>query len=134
LKAVVDTNVLISAFVFPGGSPEAVYRLALVGSFDLVTSPPLLLELGRILQQKFEWEPTIAEDAVMQVVRIGTIVEPATSVSDIEDDPADNRVLEAAAECNADAIVSGDRHLLDLGTWRGIPILPPALFIAEQAT
>ena len=134
MKAVVDTNVLISAFVFPGGSPEAVYRLALVGSFDLVTSPPLLLELGRILQQKFEWEPTMAEDAVRQVARVGTIVEPATSVSDIEHDPADNRVLEAAAESNADAIVSGDRHLLDLGTWRGIPILPPALFIAEQAT
>ncbi len=134
MKAVVDTNVLISAFVFPGGSPEAVYRLALVGAFDLVTSPPLLLELGRILQQKFQWEPTMAEDAVRQVARIGTIVEPATSVSDIEDDPADNRVLEAAAESDADAIVSGDRHLLDLGTWRGIPILPPALFIAEQAT
>jgi len=134
LKAVVDTNVLISAFVFPGGSPEAVYRLALVGSFDLVTSPPPLLELGRILQQKFEWEPPMAEDAVRQLARIGTIVEPATSVSDIEDDPADNRVLEAAAESNADAIVSGDRHLLDLGTWRGIRILPPALFIAEQPT
>lgn len=134
MKAVVDTNVLISAFVFPGGSPEAVYRLALDGSFDLVTSPPLLLELGRVLQQKFEWEPTMAEDAVMQVARIGTIVEPATSVFNIEDDPADNRVLEAAAESNADAIISGDRHLLDLGTWRGIPILPPALFIAEQAT
>ena len=134
MKAVVDTNVLISAFVFPGGSPEAVYRLALVGSFDLVTSPPLLLELGRILQQKFQWEPTMAEDAVRQLARIGTIVEPATSVSDIEDDPAGNRVLEAAAESDADAIVSGDRHLLDLGTWRGIPILPPALFIAEQAT
>lgn len=134
MKAVVDTNVLISAFVFPGGSPEAVYRLALDGSFDLVTSPPLLLELGRVLQQKFEWEPTMAEDAVMQVARIGTIVEPATSVFDIEDDPADNRVLEAAAESNADAVISGDRHLLDLGTWRGIPILPPALFIAEQAT
>lgn len=134
MKAVVDTNVLISAFVFPGGSPEAVYRLALVGSFDLVTSPPLLLELGRILQQKFEWEPPMAEDAVRQVARIGTIVEPATSVSDIEEDTADNRVLEAAAESDADAIVSGDRHLLGLGTWRGIPILPAALFIAEQAT
>ena len=133
MKAVVDTNVLISAFVFPGGSPEAVYRLALVGGFELVTSPPLLLELGRVLQQKFEWEPTMAEDAVMQVARISTIVEPATSVSDIEDDPADNRVLEAAAESDAHAIISGDRHLLDLGSWRGIPILTPAVFIAEQA-
>jgi len=132
LRAVLDTNVLISAFVFPGGSPEAVYRLALGGGFDLVTSPPLLLELGRVLQQKFEWEPAMAEAAVRQVARISTIVEPAATVSDVEDDPADNRVLEAAAEANADAIVTGDRHLLNLETWRGIPILPPARFVGGQ--
>jgi uncharacterized protein len=132
LRAVLDTNVLISAYVFPGGSPDAVYRLALSGGFDLVTSPPLLLELGRVLQQKFEWEPAMAESAVTQVARVSTIVEPAAVVSDVEDDPADNRVLEAAAEAKADAIVTGDRHLLDLDTWRGIPILSPARFIGRQ--
>jgi predicted nucleic acid-binding protein len=39
-------------------------------------------------------------------------------------------VLEAAAEAGADVIVSGDRHLPGLGSWRGIPIEPPAGFIA----
>jgi putative PIN family toxin of toxin-antitoxin system len=132
LKAVLDTNVLISAFVFPGGSPEAVYRLALGGDFDLVTSPPLLLEPGRVLQQKFEWEPSMAEAAVRQVARVSTIVEPSATVADVEDDPADNRVLEAAAEADAAAIVTGDRHLLELDTWRGIPILSPARFISAR--
>jgi putative PIN family toxin of toxin-antitoxin system len=132
LRAVLDTNVLISAFVFPGGRPEAVYRLALGGGFDLVTSPPLLLELGRVLQQKFEWEPAMAEAAVRQVARVSTIVEPAAIVTDVEDDPAHNRVLEAAAEANADAIVTGDRHLLELDIWRGIPILSPARFNVGQ--
>src|SRR2546430_2412581 len=103
-----------------------VYRLALNRSFELVMSSPLFLEFGRVLEQKFAWEPTMAEAAVRQVARIGTIVEPAMSVIDVEEDDADNRVLEAAAEAGADAIVSGDRHLLGLVTWRGIPIVPPA--------
>jgi predicted nucleic acid-binding protein len=53
VKAVLDTNVLISAYVFPGGTPEAVYRLALEGRIEIGTSRPPLAELGRVLGQKF---------------------------------------------------------------------------------
>jgi predicted nucleic acid-binding protein len=45
-------------------------------------------------------------------------------------DPADDRVLEAARAFDADMIVNGDRHLLDLGTWGEIEIVSPAEFIA----
>jgi predicted nucleic acid-binding protein len=48
----------------------------------------------------------------------------------IEADPAGNRVLEAAAAGNVAAVVSGDRHPLGLGAWRGIPIQTPAAFVA----
>lgn len=44
MKVVLDTNVLSSAFLFPGGAPEAVYRLALEGRVELVTSRPLANE------------------------------------------------------------------------------------------
>ena len=50
---------------------------------------------------------------------------------DLEDDPADNRVLEAEAEGAADVIVSGDRHMRRLGPWRGIPTMDPTLFTHE---
>ncbi len=49
VRAVLDTNILMSAFVFPGGAPEAVYRDELEGRLELVTTPPLLAELGRVL-------------------------------------------------------------------------------------
>lgn len=52
-------------------------------------------------------------------------VEPTRAVAEIDADPTDNRVLEAAAEAEADAVVSGDRHLLALGAWRGIAIQTP---------
>ena len=132
MRVVADTNVLVSALIFPGGSPEAFYRLALERRIELVTSRPLLAELGRVLSGKFGWQPERAEEAVAQVVRLAEIVEPREALAEIEADPADNRVLEAAAQGSVDAIVSGDRHLLELGSWRGIAIQTPAAFIAES--
>jgi uncharacterized protein len=132
VRAVLDTNVLISAFVFPGGAPEQVYRRVLDGRITVVTSPPLLSELGRILTDKFDWVPSYAEEVVAQLVRIAVVVEPTEEVADVTDDPTDNRVLEAAAAGAADLIVSGDRHLLSLGTWRDIPIITPAATMEES--
>jgi putative PIN family toxin of toxin-antitoxin system len=131
VRVVLDTNILISAFVFPGGAPEAVYRAALEGRFELVTSPPLLAELGRVLGDKFGWEGSMAEAAVAQVARIGTVVRPPRAVSVIEQDPADNRVLEAAAEGEIDVIISGDRHVLQLRRWRGVRIVRAVALLDE---
>lgn len=130
MRVVVDTNVLVSALIFPGGSPEEVYRLVLEQHIQLVSSPPLLAELGRVLVEKFGWAPEHAREPVEQVVRLAEVVVPRKEVTDIRADPADNRVLEAAAEGGASMIVSGDGHLLDLGSWRGIPIRTPTQILS----
>ena len=131
MKAILDTNVLISAYVFPGGRPEAVYRLALERRLEIGTSRTLLAELGRVLGQKFGWIPDRVEAAVAQMTRIAAVIEPSEVVHVVRADPADDRVLEAARAFDADVIVSGDRHLLDLGTWNEIEIISPAEFIAR---
>ena len=131
MKAILDTNVLISAYVFPGGRPEAVYRLALEGHLEIGTSRTLLAEFGRVLGDKFGWNPDQVEAAVAQMTRIATVVEPVGAVQVITADPADDRVLEAGRAFLADAIVSGDRHLLDLEAWSGTEIISPAEFIAR---
>jgi putative PIN family toxin of toxin-antitoxin system len=131
MKAILDTNVLISAYVFPGGKPEAVYRLALEGRLEIGTSLTLLAEFGRVLGQKFGWIPDQVEAAVAQVTRIAAVVEPREVVQVVRADPADDRVLEAAHAFDADVIVSGNRHLLDLGAWSEIEIISPAEFIAR---
>jgi putative PIN family toxin of toxin-antitoxin system len=123
LRVVFDTNVLISAFVFPGGAPETAFRAALSGRITLVTSPALLAELARVLADKFGWEDPMVEAVARQLARIGLVVRPNTPLSVIEQDPDDDRVLEAAREGSADVIVSGDRHLLELGSWEGIGIV-----------
>ena len=131
MRAVLDTNVLISAFVFPGGTPEKVYRLAVEGRLGIGTSRTLLAGLGRVLELKFGWDPDLVEAAVAQLTRIAVLVEPGETVQVIAADPADDRVLEAAAAYCADVIVSGDRHLLQLAMWRGIEIVSPADLITR---
>ncbi len=131
MRAVLDTNVLVAAFIFPGGKPEAVYRLALEGRLEIGTSRPLLAEFGRVLEQKFGWDPDRVEAAVAQMTRVAMVVEPSEAVQVIAADPADDRVLEARRAYGADVIVSGDRHLLDLAVWRESGIVSPAEFIAR---
>ena len=133
MRVVLDTNIIISAFIFPGGPPEAVYRLVLEGRVELVTSRPLLVELVRVLTEKFGWDSSRADDVVAQVARLGQVVRPTETVSEITADPSDDRVLEAAAEGGAEVIVSGDRHLLRIGTWRAVRIEPAAKFLTRFA-
>lgn len=57
------------------------------------------------------------------------LVVPARSIRVITADPADNRILEAAVAGPAEAIVSGDEHLLQLGSFEGIPIVTAAAFL-----
>lgn len=133
MRVVLDTNVLVSAFAFPGGAPESMYRLALEGRIELVTCVPLLVELGRVLAEKLGREPRAAEEAVAQVAGIGVVVEATEEVDVIAADPADNRVLETALAGEAQAIVSGDRHLLRLKSFRGIRICSPAEYLAGRS-
>lgn len=84
-----------------------MYRLAIEGRITLVTSPPLLAELGRVLTEKFPWHDDYRRAALVQIVRIGEIVEPVERVSIIGDDPDDDRVLEAAQTAGATLITRG---------------------------
>jgi len=133
VKVVLDTNILVSAYVFPGGNPEAVFRLVLGGSVELVTTLPLLAEFGRVLETKFGWAPSTSEEAVRQIVRLGIVTEPVEKLRVLKEDPADDRVLEAAVAGAVDYIVSGDRHLLELGAFRGVSIVTAASFLQVAA-
>jgi putative PIN family toxin of toxin-antitoxin system len=60
---------------------------------------------------------------------ISVYVEPEVALEVVEDDSDDNRVLECAVAAKVNYIISGDKHFLDLGEYRGIEVLPPAGFI-----
>ena len=130
MRLVLDTNVLVSAIVF-GGRPRDVLQTVVTGAHRLVLSPAILYELHRVLiGSKFRYPVAVADHIDAELRELAEIVEPETRLSVVTRDPADNRVLECAVEGRADAIVSGDRDLLALGRYVGIPVRRPQEFLA----
>lgn len=118
-----DTNILVSAFGW-NGPERRVYSIARQGNIRLVLSPPLMQELERVLcYPKFALSNTEIHAIMRDVGTISSTVDPPRSLDVIRDDPADNRVLECAIAAEADWIISGDRHLLELGSYEGILIV-----------
>ena len=120
-RVVADTNVLVSALEF-GGKPKQLLDLATDGQVDLAISEAIIAETFRVLRDKFHRTPEWLVESERQVRVIARLIEPTESLRVIEADPTDDRILECAVAAGADVIVSGDTHLLRLGSFRGIPV------------
>lgn len=116
-----DTNVFVSAYGF-GGKPADALRLAIFGEVRLLVSPALLAELSSVLRRVLGYDDRHVEAVLRQIVRLADVVRPTANLRVFSDDP-DNRVLECAIDGSAEMIVSGDRHLLDLGEFQGIRVM-----------
>lgn len=129
MKIVCDTNVIISALIFPGGTPDKIMRGVLSGNFQNYTSPDLLTELRRILIKKFSLSKSETEDALQPLISCSKLVYPTERINIITRDEADNRVLECSAAASADYLITGDKkHLLPLKKFEGTKILSPKEF------
>ena len=131
MRAVADTNVYISALNF-GGTAEEVLALARAGSVTLFVSAPILEEVEGVLIKKFAWSARSAGDAIAAIRGFATVVSPRETLRIILHDDPDNRILECAVEAAADAVLTGDHDLLQLGTFRSIRILSPRQFLEER--
>lgn len=123
LKVVVDTNVLVSAAIVPGKQFEIV-KLAKLGKIKLITSPNILKEFEEVIsREKFGFSKEQVSLAIKQILEIAEIIIPQHKIDFIKSDPDDNIILECAQESNADIIISGDTHLLDLKKYKKIQIV-----------
>ena len=128
MRAVLDTNVLVSAFARPRGRVALLWRAAQARRYRLLLSPVIVREVARVLREDFFWEESRIIRRLKQLSKKGEIVIPRMTIEVIHDDPADNHILECAVASHADVIVSGDRHLLRLKSYEGIPIVRPIDF------
>jgi putative PIN family toxin of toxin-antitoxin system len=113
-----------------------VLDLARTGNIELFTSPALLLELEEVLfRDKFSRRLKAAdvspEDLVLGYAALARVISPSPIGPAVKADPDDDEVLACAVAVHADAVISGDRHLLNLGEFQAIPVLTPARFLAE---
>jgi putative PIN family toxin of toxin-antitoxin system len=139
MEVVLDTNVAVSAAINPKGPPALIIKVWRAQSFTWVTSESLLTELERTLRspkihRHIAWSDQELNAFLAAVNQLTRITSPTRTIDIIKVDPADNRVLEAAVAGGVDYVVTGDRHLLDIGDHGGIPIVTPARFVAIIAT
>lgn len=132
MRIVVDTNVFISALVF-GGPPRQVLELAASGLCSLYFSPSIEAEVESILEAKFGWRTKQIQAATQRLWSFGTRIYPRVTLAVITDDPDDDPIPECAVAAGEDVIVSGDRHLLRLGSFQSIPIRSSRQFLDSRA-
>jgi putative PIN family toxin of toxin-antitoxin system len=121
MRVVFDTNILVSAFVTARGRGEAALLRTLEGTDRLLVSKAIIDELLGVLARKFSRDREQLARIAVFLADIGELVDPELKIHRLADDP-DNRILECAVDGHADAIVTGDRALLQLKNFEGIPI------------
>ena len=135
MRAVVDTGVLVSGLIRPQGTTGDVLRALRDRRFVIIYTTPIVVEIVDVLgrspfRAKYQIQPDDVT-ALVNLIRLrGELVLPQITATACRD-PKDNKFLEAAAEGNADAVVTGDSDLLVLHSFQGIPILRPAEFLAR---
>jgi putative PIN family toxin of toxin-antitoxin system len=126
MRVLLDTNVLIAAFVARGACTELFEHCA--RNHTLVTSPTLLAELDVTLRRKFGASVRDANEVVALLRGRFESVDPRPLDEPVCRDPDDDHVLAAAVDGRCDCIVTGDKDLLVLGSFSGIPIIKPMDF------
>jgi uncharacterized protein len=129
----VDTNILVSAAVFSSSLARQALTVAFAAG-RLLASTSTLAELDNVLHRpKFDKaarlelrEAFFFEYAQRcELISVNTVIQACR-------DPRDNKFLELAVDGRADLILTGDQDLLVLSPFRGIPIVTPAQYLAED--
>jgi uncharacterized protein len=137
IRAVLDSSVLVSAFLTPRGTSAEVLRRAEQGAFALCLSEEIIFESTRSLRVKMRrirrFYPNYTD---AQVERFAELLRATAELSGdlaalrvVPLDPKDDVIVATAVKAKANFIVTGDRHLLALGAHEGIQIVTPRQFV-----
>jgi putative PIN family toxin of toxin-antitoxin system len=132
VRAVLDTNVVVSAVLLPHSVPRQAFDRALEHGRILISSATVA-ELNDVLRRP-GFDKYLREEERMEflaaLVREAELVDVTLVVTDCRD-PKDNKFLELAVSGKATHIISGDSDLLVLHPFRGIAIMTPRDFMAQ---
>lgn len=130
IRAVLDTNVLVSGLLF-GGIPGSILDLVFQGRVHLLISPPIAAEYLRVLSYpKFQLHPdeidTLLTGYVLPFCQVIQDPTPGTWSTD----PDDDMFMACALAGKAHSLISGDTHLLDIQS-PPVRVVTPAHFLEE---
>lgn len=129
-RYVLDTNVIVSALLFPDSKPgQAFFQERTRG--EILLSGKAIEEIVEVIRRpKFD-RYVLAEERdrfLATLIRESSFIETMESICECRD-PKDDKWLELAVGGAAERVISGDDDLLQLKSFRGIPIMTPTQFI-----
>lgn len=131
MRVVLDPNVLISAAISSSGPPRQIVTAWIDGRFELVISPALLDELADVLARpKFRRfiSAAVAREFIDGLSDDALTIDDPPPLPGVSPGPDDDYLVALARTADADHLVSGDRHLLDLDA-PDPPVLTPRQFL-----
>ena len=133
LKVVLDANVWISALLW-GGKPAEIVKAAEKGQLVILLSEEIAGEISQVLAypkiaKVYQAAGLRREDLVETVLKIGKFIQVTMKAHVVAEHPADDKFIECALTANAAYIVSGDKHLLKVGSYKKTRILPVSEFL-----
>ncbi|QDT14373.1 putative toxin-antitoxin system toxin component, PIN family [Alienimonas californiensis] len=126
-RLILDTNLLVGAAYAPGSSSGRLLAAATAGTVRLIVSPATFAEYRFIVPRAVR-RPGGVERVLAALRRAEAVVPTAeenAAARGVSEDPDDDKFLALAAAAGADALLSNDRHLLDVGEYAGVPIRRP---------
>ena len=129
MKVVIDTNIFVSSFF--GGNPRKIIDLWKNGKINLCLSKDILDEYIRVLRGIGLKEEEEIEELLSLFAKSFNILFTAKTleIKAVQDDPEDDKFIECAVALKAEAIITGDRDLLELEEYKGIKIITPRQFL-----
>ncbi len=132
-KIVLDTNMFISALGWQG-KPKQLLEKCIDGEFELIISSNQLDELMRVMDYpKFAFTEEQKLTLLGIITAISTVVHISNTLHIIKEDPDDNIILETAIGGDAEYIITGDPHLLQLKKFSKVNIMTGAEFLAMHS-
>ena len=123
MKIVLDANIFISSF-FWEGNPKTIVERIISGIDELFLTKEILNEIEDVIKRpKFHADNDRINYFIKSIEEIGNIITPQILVKNGSRDRTDNKYLECGITANADFIISGDIHLLELENYGGIKII-----------
>jgi uncharacterized protein len=132
-RLVLDTNVLVSAALRIGSLPHRTLLKARMEGRLLASDETLAEFRSVLLRDKFDREVdrVLREELLQEYERLSTLISIPTPIRACRD-PRDDKFLEVAVHGLADAIITGDRDLLDLNPFHGVAILSPSEYLGRK--
>lgn len=131
MQVVIDPGVFVSGLITPHGLPARLVRMWGDAAFDVVVSPMLLEELEDVLARPHISKRVGRADAATFLLRLenaATLVDDPPAATGATADPDDDYLVALARAAGAHALVSGDRHFLDLAD-TSPPVLTPRALV-----